>query len=213
MKKIVTVIALLALIGCASDTKKTAAGQKRDIEVVAMFPKNNTTNVNPDTHLVLTFPSPPTIGSSGLIRIYDAADNSLVDTLDMSIPPSPRPTGRAPPRIATDPNSGPGPADPNDKMTYQVNIIGGLDFHFFPIIVRGNVATIYPHNNALKYGHKYFVKIDPAVLTTKENNFAGFTTDTAWTFATKATAPSSTATRITVAADGRGDFNTVQGAF
>lgn len=211
MKKIVIAIAFLALLGCAADATKTTADQAHSSESIALFPANNATNVNPDTHLVLTFLSPPTIGSSGLIRIYDAADNSLVDTLDMSIPPSPRPTGRAPPRIATDPNSGPGPANPNDKTLYQVNLIGGVDFHFFPIIVRGNVATIYPHNNVLKYGRKYIVKMDSTVLKT-ENSFTGFNTDTAWTFSTKAAAPSSTATRIVVSADGRGDFNTVQGA-
>jgi len=38
--------------------------------------------VNPDTHLVLTFPGPPILHNSGQIRIYDAADDRLVDTLD-----------------------------------------------------------------------------------------------------------------------------------
>jgi hypothetical protein len=53
------------------------------------FPADRAIGVNPDTHLVLTFPSTPTLGKSGQIRIYDAADNKLVDTLDLSIPPRP----------------------------------------------------------------------------------------------------------------------------
>src|SRR6186713_2811734 len=53
------------------------------------FPADRSTEVNPDTHLVLTFRSAPTLGKSGKIRIYDAATDKLVDTLDLSIPPGP----------------------------------------------------------------------------------------------------------------------------
>ena len=78
--------------------------------------------------------------------------------------------------------------------------------------MHGNVATIYPHSNVLHYGHKYVVQIDPGVLTPEVGGFAGVTTDTGWTFSTKAAAPAANATRVVVAADGSGDFNTVQGA-
>src|SRR5215831_17472885 len=53
------------------------------------FPADKATNVNPDTHLVLTFPSAPVLGKSGQIRVYDASNNRLVDTLDLSVPPGP----------------------------------------------------------------------------------------------------------------------------
>ena len=53
------------------------------------FPADGAENVNPDMHLVLTFSEPPVLGNSGQVRIYDAADDRLVDTLDMSIPPGP----------------------------------------------------------------------------------------------------------------------------
>jgi hypothetical protein len=53
------------------------------------FPAHKATNVNTDTHLVLTFSSPPAVGSSGKVLIFNAADNKLVDTLDLSIPPGP----------------------------------------------------------------------------------------------------------------------------
>jgi len=56
---------------------------------IARFPSDGGQNISPDTHLILTFPAPPTLGTSGQIRIYDAADNRLVDTLDLSIPPGP----------------------------------------------------------------------------------------------------------------------------
>ena len=173
-------------------------------------PQNKATNINPDTHLVLTFSSPPKIGTSGLIRIYDATDKKLVDTLDMKIPASPNPSGRAPKSGGA--TKAPGPADRNDKKVYQTNHIGGFDFHFFPIIVRGNVATISLHNGKLKYGRTYIVKMDPEVLHSTGGTFAGFRTDTEWTFTTKPAAPPPNATRLVVAADGSGDFNTLQGA-
>jgi hypothetical protein len=56
---------------------------------IIRFPANAARDVNPDAHLLLTFSSAPTLGTSGQIRIYDAANNTLVDTLDLSIPPGP----------------------------------------------------------------------------------------------------------------------------
>jgi pectinesterase len=176
---------------------------------VRLFPTDKATSVNPDTPLRLTFANPPAIGTSGLIRIYDAANNKLVDTLDMSIAPSPNPTGRPAPRAAGDTTAILGPNDPNDKTPYQVNIIGGMDFHFFPIIVHDNVAMIYPHNNVLQYGHTYTVTIDGAVLKPASGAFDGVKN---WAFSTKAAPPPADAARVVVAADGNGDFNTVQGA-
>ena len=92
---------------------------------------------------------------------------------------------------------------------YQVNTIGGVDFHFFPIIVRENIATIYLHNNKLSYGRKYRVQIDAGVLKDARGDAIHVAE---WSFATKASAPPAAATRVVVAADGRGDFDTIQGA-
>ncbi|MEI9979325.1 MAG: pectinesterase family protein [Edaphobacter sp.] len=188
---------------------------------VTCFPANKAAGVNPDTHLVLTFSSAPALGKSGQIRIYDAEGHQLVDTLDMSIPAGPDPAHRVnPPAQTIDPNP-PTPTTttpavkmvPPDLHDYQLTTIGGLaDFHFYPVIVHGNVATIYPHSHVLQYHHRYIVQIDPGVLTPVAGSFAGFTTDAAWTFGTKAAPPSGSAARVVVAADGSGDFNTVQGA-
>jgi len=173
-----------------------------------LFPAAGATGVNPDTHLVMTFDSAPAIGASGVVRIYDAKDKSLVDTLDLSIPTSPNPSGRGPAQVAGQPP--PKAAVVSD--VYQETNVGGQNFHFRPIIVHGNVATLYPHNGALKYGRTYIVKMDASVLAPAAGSFAGVTSDTAWTFSTKAGGPMAGATRLTVAADGKGDFSTVQGA-
>ena len=193
--------------------------------VVSRVPADRAVGVNPDAHLVLTFAAPPTIGTSGKIRIYDAADHHVVDSLDLAIPAGPDPARRVPltaangtpldSAIPTSPRTTT-PAvrfTPNDLHNYQLNTIGGLpDFHFYPIIVHGNTATIALHNNVLRYGHTYIVRMDPSVLTFATGPFEGYSSDNAWTFTTKSAAPRADVDRIVVAADGSGDFDTVQGA-
>lgn len=199
----ITLALAFALAACAGLAPQTGATGP------ALFPINGASNVNPDTHLVLTFSSPPRIGSTGLIRVYDAADNTLIDTLDLRVPPSPRPDGRLGGATEAERQA----LGASTRMEdYQVNRIGGLDFHFFPIIVRGNAATIYLHNNRLRYGHRYVVTMDAAVLQTDDAGFQGFSAERRWSFRTKSVPPRPSATRVVVAADGSGDFNTLQGA-
>jgi pectin methylesterase-like acyl-CoA thioesterase len=177
---------------------------------------------------VLTFPTAPTLGKSGQVRIYDAADDRLVDTLDLAIPPgptigatgpnapyTPTPyvyTSAHPTNADTVPGTPSGVAVPTSR-DYQLTIIGGFSdgFHFYPVIVHDTVATIYPHHNLLRYDRTYYVQIDPGVLTLADGSFTGIS-GKGWTFTTKRQAPSSTASRVVVAVDGSGDFNTVQGA-
>ncbi|KAF2433028.1 pectinesterase [Tothia fuscella] len=178
---------------------------------LAIFPANGAKDVNPDTHLVLTFPNNPKAGTSGLIRIYNAEDKKLVDSIDMSIPPSRYPTGRDPGNTNGATKGAEGQAE-EDGTLYQTTIVGGHKFHFFPIIVRANVATVYPHNNKLQYGKTYIVEMDPSVLQSSDGSFIGFSGNNSWTFTTKAAPPTKELIRLVVAADGSGDFNTVQGA-
>jgi len=175
-------------------------------EAPRLFPANAATNVNPDTHLVLEFSAPPTLGTSGLIRVFDANDAALIDTLDLSVPPSPHPNGRAPRSTEAERQR---LAAATQMSDFQVNVIGGVEFHFFPIIVRGNRATLYLHNNRLQYGRKYRVQIDPGVLKTAAGDAVRVAD---WTFTTKPAALPPSAERVVVAADGSGDFDTVQGA-
>jgi hypothetical protein len=208
---------LVAALALATAARAEAA--------VTCFPTNKATLVNPDTHLVLTFSSPPTLGKSGQIRIYDAAGHRLVDTLDLSIPAGPDPARRIAAPTATvtvlDPSVPTSPTTttpavrttPADLHNYQLTTIGGLaDFHFYPVIIHGNVATIYPHNEVLRYNHTYIVQVDSEGFTLATGVFAGLTTDQAWRFTTKPAPPPNDTTRVVVAADGSGDFNTVQGA-
>lgn len=193
-----------------------------------LFPADRAVNVNPDTHLVMTFSSEPVVGTSGKIRIYDAEDDRLVDTLDMSIPAGPTESNKIKVPYtqvpydytcinATNANTKPGTPSGTALPTpdcYQLTIIGHFTdgFHFYPVIVHGNTATIYPHNNLLEYNKTYYVQIDPEVFSVEDENFKGISGKTGWIFTTKRLPPDLESGRLVVAADGTGDFNTVQGA-
>ena len=196
------------------------------------FPANGAVQVNPDVQLKITFNQPPTVGKSGKVRVYDATNDHLVDTLDLSIPsgPTERAAGAAltapylaPPYnydrsvVPTNRNTKPGTPSAGAEPTsdkYQLTIIGGFTdgFHFYPVIISGNTATIQLHHNLLEYGKTYYVLIDPGVLSIADGSFQGIMDKQAWRFSTKAKPPAAGTNRITVSADGRADFNTVQGA-
>lgn len=194
---------------------------------VVLFPANNTKNVNPDTHLQLTFLRKPVLGSEGQIRVYDVEDNRLVDMLDLSIPPGPTERNNTPAPYTPVPyeyvygnftNANTKPGTPSGGAlptpdTFQLTIIGGFtdSFHFYPVIIHDSTATIYLHHNLLEYNKTYHVKIDPGVLTLEDNSFSGIS-EINWTFTTKELPPPADSRWLVVSQDGTGDFSTVQGA-
>ncbi|HVS53506.1 MAG TPA: pectinesterase family protein [Opitutaceae bacterium] len=163
-------------------TAAAAAEPARTLPLASAFPTANATNVCPDTPLRLTFPAPPTLGSRGKIRIVDAADHRVVDEIDVSSP------------VAT-------------------KAIGGLpNYHYYPVLIFDREAMIFPRNGALAYGRRYFVTIDAGVFLYAAQPSAALVAEDAWRFATRPAPPAADATRLVVAADGTGDFCTVQGA-
>lgn len=195
-------------------------------EPITLFPTPNATNVNIDTQLKLTFPHDVGVGTKGCVKVYDLTTGKLADKLDLSIPAGPT-TGQPKNPDATytptpyiykdeqitNRNTVPGtPSGAAKRATgnYQWNIIGGFSdaFHFYPVIIHGRQATIYLHNNLLEYGHEYAVTIDKGVI----EGFEGIKGKKAWRFRTKEKAPAKDTKQLVVAADGTGDFSTVQGA-
>ena len=195
-----------------------------------LFPANGAKNVNPDTHLLISFDEKPAIGAKGFIRIFDLQTGEAVDSLDLSIPAGPTAPDRERQQNAiytplpyvyettsfTNANTRPGTPSgiaEQDTGRYQLTIIGRFTdgFHFYPIIVKGNTAEIYPHHNLLEYGKTYTVEIDDGVITTQSGNFPGIG-KRQWTFSTKAEPVDKNLRKLIVSNDGTGDFNTVQGA-
>ena len=216
--KILALIAVLSVASC------------HPFKDVSVFPADGAKDVNPDTHLILTFNETPSIGVKGMIRIYEYETGEYVDSLDISVPAGPTQSRTYAPdidytkvpydytrtEVPTNRNTVPGTPSGTAEPTppeYQLTIIGGFTdaFHFHPIIVHDNTAVIYPHNNILQYGRKYRITIDEGVLTVPSGSFKGISKRDNWTFSTATTEPSLRDTLV-VDASGSGDFSTLQGA-
>lgn len=149
---------------------------------VKLFPAAGSANICPDTPLKLTFAAPVTLSGSGKIQIFDAGTRTAVETIDTSSPTA-------------------------------TKTIGGLPgFKYYPVIVTGNEAAIYPKNGALAYNKVYYVTIDSGVFKVGGDSHAGIGEAQRWRFTTQPAAPSEGSTELTVDAEGLGDFCTVQGA-
>lgn len=151
------------------------------ISATTYFPASGTSNICADTPLKITFDAAPTLGTTGLVKIFRASNNALVDTIDLSL---------------------------NAVNGTQARTIGGTSYNTFPVLVSGNTAAIFPRAGVLAYNTAYYVTVDATVFS----GFAGVSGTAAWTFTTKAAAPATSSTYVVVAADGTGDFCTVQGA-
>lgn len=187
-----------------------------------LFPSNGEIEVNTDTRLILTFENQAVLGNSGKIFIYDAATDQLVDSLDMGIPPGPL-NNRTPSPYDTItyssiPNTVYSVYEPDTDSThvYQLKYIGDTTqadaFHFYPVFLNENVATICPHNNVLEYNKTYYIQIDSEVFPLEDNSFPGISGKTEWTFTTKVSPPPAETDQLFVSTDGSGDFSTIQGA-
>ncbi|MEY4387821.1 MAG: hypothetical protein RLY20_3104, partial [Verrucomicrobiota bacterium] len=159
---------------------------------VAFAPANNATGLCVDTLLSITFDKPVVLQKTGTIRIYNTAAPAVpVDTIDLS-------------------------QNVDNHATYAANVqarnIGGDTFTNFPVLISGSTATIFPHSGVLTTNKAYYVLMDSGIFTdTNGNVFPGISATNTWRFTTKTTGPANS-TNLIVAADGSGDFCTVQGA-
>lgn len=192
------------LIGCSeppATTAETEAEGAAPAVEYRFFPAQDDTGINPDTHLILSFNEAPEIGASGTVQITDIETGEIVDEIDLSIPFSPNPDGRS---TATTEAERRARAQNFSAKDYQYITLSGVDFLYHPVLVRDTTAQIDLHPGVLDYGRTYSVSIEASVLGTAE--------EINWTFSTKNAPPANDVRQVTVAADGSGDFNTVQGA-
>jgi len=95
----------------------------------------------------------------------------------------------------------------------RTRTIGGVtNYKYYPILISGNEVSIHPAAQ-LGYGKSYYVKIDATAFKSQSGEFVGIQDAGGWPFSTKRNPPAADAPRLMVAADGSGDFCTVQGAF
>ena len=68
----------LAVLGCLLGAPPALA-----LAVTTLFPADDSVNVCPDTPLKLTFNAPPSVGTSGTLKIYTSS-GTLVDPIDLA---------------------------------------------------------------------------------------------------------------------------------
>jgi pectin methylesterase-like acyl-CoA thioesterase len=153
------------------------------LTVTAESPTNGASSVCYDTPLAITFSQTPVLGTLGKISIYNATNPATpVDALDLSL------------------------------GSPQLRTIAGHQFSTYPVFISGTTATIYPHLGVMTSNQTYFVTVDDGTFAdTTGAYFPGISDTNAWRFSTKPGGPANP-TNIVVAADGTGDFLTVQGA-
>jgi pectin methylesterase-like acyl-CoA thioesterase/lysophospholipase L1-like esterase len=155
------------------------------LKLVSIFPPAGAINICIDTPLRLTFDGPPTLSQSGTAQILDDT-GTVVDAIDLS------------------------------ARTLSKTIGGLPNFNYYPVVINGNEAVVAFKNNILNYGKSYELRITAGLFVDKNGKAAaGLEAVKTWRFSTKP-APTLLSTksphRIIIAADGSGDFATVQGA-
>jgi len=152
----------------------------------SVLPGPNENDVPVDTRLQLRFGQAPRIGENGSIRIVRARDNVTVDVIR--------------PGIGQDEI---GAARDGVKRVVRSKAI----------TVDGTSVTIRPHDGKLAYGTSYYVLVDGNVFggaTLAGAPFDGIGKPAGWSFRTRERAPQGATLRV--AAEGKADFRTVQGA-
>jgi hypothetical protein len=172
-----------------------------NLALTALSPANNATGVCYDTPLYITFNNPILIANSGKIRIYNAANPATpVDVIDMSSN-TVFVSGLCNGIYLT-----------NNFQPHSLFQGDSQVINYFPVIITGNTAAIYPHGGVLTSNQTYYVTMDNGIVAdTSLAYFAGISDTNAWRFTTKVGGPVNP-TNIVVSADGTKDFLTVQGA-
>lgn len=154
-----------------------------------------------DATLVLELDSAPVLGNSGLIRIY-TSDGTEVDRIDLA-------------DLATVDILESGVTVPKTQMKNDSKFTSFMDalgcgkryriINCTPLRVKGNTLEIRPHYGVLDFSSSYFVTMDAGVIQGHHGIEPG-----KWTFSTEARPKDDT--RLRMAADGSGDFCTLQRA-
>ena len=158
-----------------------------------------------DAPLVIPFDQAPVLGKSGLVQVFKA-DGTLVDKIDLAdiskvdvlsdgtmVPKG----GDADAGVIAINNDTPFHTFMDALHSAQYRIV-----HYTPLRVKGKTLEIKLHNEALSFGESYYVTVDASVAGKAVGKDD-------MPFTVKA-APSGNTFKV--AADGSGDFCTVQGA-
>ncbi|MFC5463048.1 pectinesterase family protein [Massilia niabensis] len=139
-----------------------------------------------DTVLRIRFDRPPVLGAGGSVRIFRAADDALVDVINVG--------------------------DELDVMGARRQAFKRVVRRKL-VKIEGDSVVIRPHSSRLVYDSGYYVQVDPGVLKDAVLGgvpFTGLGGRRHWSFRTRAALPQGAV--LSVDGDGPADFRTVQGA-
>ena len=160
------------------------AATARALSLTALAPADGATGVCADTLVRMTFDEEVRVGTAGTVQLIDAASGEVVDTADAAEGVPTRGIG--------------GNATP---------------YRYFPLLAAGRVVTFFPRAGVLTAGRTYRLRVSPgAIVTGAGSAFAGLGAGAEPRFTVRAAGPAPDASTLQVAADGSGDFCTVQGA-
>jgi autotransporter-associated beta strand protein len=184
--------------GSVTSSVVTLTVNSTTLSATAFAPTNGANGVCYDTPLYVTFNGAISVVNSGKIRIYNSTNSiTPVDIIDMSS------------NIVV--VSG-GINLTNNIQQHSLFSGDSQAINYFPVIISGNTAAIYPHLGVMTSNQTYYVTMDNGVVADSTGAyFAGISDTNAWRFTTKPTGPADP-TNLVVAVDGTGDFVTVQGA-
>ena len=162
--------------GSVTSSIVTLAVNSTTLATTAFSPVNGATGVCYDTPLYVTFNGPISVVNSGKIRIYDSTNSTTpVDVIDMSSNTVVVSGG-----INLTNN-----IQPHSLFSGDAQVI-----NYFPVIISGNKAAIYPHGGVMTSNQTYYVTMDNGVVADSTGAyFAGVSDTNAWRFTTKPTGP------------------------
>ncbi len=146
-------------------------------------PTVNAQNQQTDVTLSLTLEGEPTLGERGIVYIYDANTNEVVQELSVA----------------------------GDVTKVGVASVKQRELNYFPVVLDGNTVNIYPKNDAFTAGGEYYIAITEDVIngaTLNDKEFVGLG-ENQWNF-TIGAAVEAGKTALNVGPSG--DFATLQGA-
>jgi autotransporter-associated beta strand protein len=184
--------------GSTTSAVVTLTVNSTTLSAVTFAPNNGATSICYDTPLYITFNGPVSIVNSGSIRIYNVNNPTTpVDIINLS-------TNQV--VVSAGINL------TNNIQPHSLFFADPQIINYFPVIITGNTAAIYPHGGVLTSNQTYYVTVDNGIVADSSGAyFAGISATNTWQFSTKAGGPLNP-TNIVVATDNSGDFDTVQGA-
>ena len=187
--------------GSATSSVVKLTVKSTTLAATAFAPANGATGVCYDTPLYITFNGPISIANSGRILIYNSTNPATpVDTIYMNSNTV----------VVSTLNTG--IFLTNNIQPHSAFFGDGQLINYFPVIITGNTAAIYPHGGVMTSNQTYYVVMDNGIVAdSAKAYFAGISDTNVWQFSTKPGGPLNP-TNMVVAADGSGDFVTVQGA-